>query len=53
MYIMNMAPRRIKVLIHDNQTITRNFEAFSFHHILREVNFLVDVLANIGHTVSN
>lgn len=46
-------PWRIKFLVLDILDLVRLFLSIFFSHILREVNFVVDNLATLGHSTSS
>lgn len=48
-----VTPWRIKFLVLDILHLTSQFLNISFHHIYREVNFVADSLANLGHSSSS
>lgn len=45
-------PWKIKFLVFDILALACQFLSLSFHHILREANFITDSLANLGRSAS-
>lgn len=43
-------PWRLLSLLHDIKLLENSFESISFKHVFREVNFVANVLVNMGHT---
>ncbi|KAL6145612.1 hypothetical protein ACLB2K_056298 [Fragaria x ananassa] len=46
-------PWKLLKLIHDIKFLSNSFEFVCFQHVFRETNFVTNVLANLGHMLSN
>ncbi|KAL6211216.1 hypothetical protein ACLB2K_016443 [Fragaria x ananassa] len=49
----SLVPWRIKSIVHGIATLAKWFDNISFSHIFREMNFLADALADLGHSLTN
>ncbi|KAL6195302.1 hypothetical protein ACLB2K_030922 [Fragaria x ananassa] len=46
-------PWRLLRLFHDIRKLSYSFEAISFKHVFREINFVANSLTNLGHRVES